>query len=42
LLSNVLQANQTEVSVRQNNDMRPISAWGAIWAIPTLLAASTA
>jgi magnesium transporter len=38
LLSNVLQANQTEVSVRQNNDMRRISAWGAIWAIPTLLA----
>jgi len=38
LLSNVLQANQTEVSVRQNNDMRKISAWGAIWAIPTLLA----
>jgi CorA-like Mg2+ transporter protein len=22
--------------VRQNNDMRRISAWGAIWAIPTL------
>jgi magnesium transporter len=38
LLSGVLQANQTEVSVRQNNDMRKISAWGAIWAIPTLLA----
>jgi magnesium transporter len=38
LLSGVLQANQTEVSVRQNNDLRKISAWGAIWAIPTLLA----
>jgi magnesium transporter len=38
LLSNVLQANQTEVSVRQNDDMRRISAWVAIWAVPTLLA----
>ncbi|HEX2450850.1 MAG TPA: CorA family divalent cation transporter, partial [Gemmatimonadales bacterium] len=24
--------------VRQNNDMRRISAWAAIWAVPTLLA----
>jgi magnesium transporter len=38
LLSNVLQANLTEVSVRQNDDMRRISAWVAIWAVPTLLA----
>jgi len=38
LLSNVLQANLTEVSVRQNDDMRKISAWVAIWAVPTLLA----
>jgi magnesium transporter len=38
LLSNVLQANLTEVSVRQNDDMRKISAWVAIWAIPTLIA----
>jgi magnesium transporter len=38
LLANVLQANLTEVSVRQNDDMRRISAWVAIWAIPTLLA----
>jgi magnesium transporter len=38
LLSNVLQANLTEVSVRQNDDMRQISAWVAIWAIPTLIA----
>jgi magnesium transporter len=37
-LSNVLQANLTEVSVRQNDDMRRISAWVAIWAVPTLLA----
>jgi magnesium transporter len=38
LLSNVLQANLTEVSVQQNDDMRRISAWVAIWAIPTLIA----
>ena len=38
LLSNVLQAYLTEVSVRQNDEMRQISAWVAIWAVPTLLA----
>jgi len=38
LLANVLQANLTEVSVRQNDDMRRISAWVAIWAVPTLIA----
>jgi magnesium transporter len=38
LLSNVLQAYLTELSVRQNDDMRRISAWVAIWAVPTLLA----
>lgn len=38
LLSNMLQAYLTEVSVRQNDDMRRISAWVAIWAVPTLLA----
>jgi magnesium transporter len=27
-----------EVSVRQGDDMRRISAWAAIWAVPTLLA----
>jgi magnesium transporter len=37
-LGNLLQASLTEVSVRQNDDMRWISAWVAIWAIPTLLA----
>jgi magnesium transporter len=26
------------VSVRQNDDMRRISAWVSIWAVPTLLA----
>ena len=38
LLSNMLQAYLTEVSARQNDDMRRISAWVAIWAVPTLLA----
>jgi magnesium transporter len=38
LLSTMLQAHLTEVSVRQNDDMRRISAWVAIWAVPTLLA----
>jgi magnesium transporter len=38
LLSSMLQAYLTEVSVRQNDDMRRISAWVAIWAVPTLLA----
>jgi magnesium transporter len=38
LLANMLQAYLTEVSVRQNDDMRRISAWVAIWAVPTLLA----
>jgi magnesium transporter len=38
LLANALQAHLAEVSVRQNNDMRRISAWAAIWAVPTLLA----
>jgi magnesium transporter len=38
LLSNILQAHLTEVSVRQNDDTRRISAWVAIWAVPTLLA----
>jgi magnesium transporter len=38
LLSSVLQANLTQVTVRQNADMRKISAWVAIAAVPTLLA----
>ena len=38
LLTNVLQANLTQVSVRQNDDMRRISAWAAIIAVPTLVA----
>jgi magnesium transporter len=38
LLSSVLEANLTRVSVRQNDDMRKISAWVAIAAVPTALA----
>jgi magnesium transporter len=38
LLTSVLTANLTQVSVRQNEDMRRISAWVAIVAVPTLFA----
>ena len=38
LLSNLLQANLTQVAVRQNEDMRKISAWVAIVAVPTMIA----
>ena len=38
LLTSVLAANLTQVSVRQNDDMRKISAWVAIAAVPTMIA----
>jgi magnesium transporter len=38
LLGNALQANLTQVSVQQNEDMRKISAWVAIAAVPTMVA----
>jgi magnesium transporter len=38
LLGSALQANLTQVTVRQNNDMRRISAWVAILAVPTMIA----
>ena len=38
LLNGALEANLTQVSVRQNEDMRKISAWVAIAAVPTLIA----
>jgi len=38
LLAGILQANLTQVSVRQNEDMRRISAWVAIIAVPTMIA----
>jgi magnesium transporter len=38
LLTSILQANLAQVGVRQNEDMRKISAWVAIAAVPTLIA----
>jgi magnesium transporter len=37
LLNGVLQANLSQVTVRANNDMRRISAWVAIAAVPTMV-----
>jgi magnesium transporter len=38
LLSSALSANLTEISVRQSEDMRKITAWVAIAAVPTATA----
>ena len=38
LLTSILQANMTQVGVRQNEDMRKISAYVAMAAVPTLIA----
>ena len=38
LLTSILEANLTQVSVRQNEEMRKISAWAAILVIPTIVA----
>lgn len=38
LLTSVLNANLAQVTVRQNEDMRRISAWVAILAVPTVIA----
>lgn len=38
LLSAALEANLAQISVRQNDDMRTISAWAAVIAVPTMLA----
>ncbi|WNI14443.1 magnesium/cobalt transporter CorA [Actinacidiphila sp. ITFR-21] len=38
LLSDILAAHLTQVGVRQNDDMRKISAWAAMIAVPTLIA----
>jgi magnesium transporter len=38
LLASTLQANLSQVSVRQNDDVRKISAWVAIAAVPTAIA----
>ena len=39
LLSDVLDANLAQVTVRQNDDMRTISAWLAIGGFPTVVGA---
>jgi magnesium transporter len=39
LLNGILEANLAQVSVRQNEDMRKITAWVAIGAIPTVMGA---
>ena len=38
LLDSALEANLTQVSMRQNEDMRKISAWVAIAVVPTMIA----
>ena len=38
ILNSILDANLTQVGVRQNEDMRRISAWVAVAAVPTLIA----
>ncbi|MEO3924424.1 magnesium and cobalt transport protein CorA [Micromonosporaceae bacterium B7E4] len=38
LLNSVLQARLAQVSVDQNNDMRKIAAWAAIFAVQTFIA----
>jgi magnesium transporter len=38
LLDSVLNANVAQVAMRQNEDMRKISAWVAIIAMPTMIA----
>jgi magnesium transporter len=38
VLSDVLDANLAQVTIRQNDDMRTISAWAAVLLVPTLMA----
>ena len=38
LLSDILGAHLAQMGVRQNDDMRKISAWAAMAAVPTLVA----
>jgi magnesium transporter len=38
LVSDILAAHLTQVGVRQNDDMRKISAWAAMAAVPTMIA----
>jgi len=38
LLTSVLEANLAQIAVRQNEDMRKISAWVAVAVVPALIA----
>jgi magnesium transporter len=38
LLTSILQADLAQIGIQQNNDMRKISAWVAIAAVPTMIA----
>jgi magnesium transporter len=38
LLTSILEANLAQLAVRQNEDMRKISAWVAVAVVPTLIA----
>jgi magnesium transporter len=38
VLTSILEANLTQTSIRQNEDMRRISAWVAIAVVPTMIA----
>ncbi|OIJ63087.1 magnesium and cobalt transport protein CorA [Streptomyces mangrovisoli] len=38
LLNSILQANLAQASVAQNEDMRKITSWAAIFAVPTMVA----
>ena len=38
LLTSALEANLAQISIRQNEDMRSISGWAAVIAVPTLFA----
>ncbi|MER7400739.1 magnesium/cobalt transporter CorA [Streptomyces sp. NPDC000151] len=38
LLSDILSAHLAQMGVRQNDDMRKISAWAALAAVPTMIA----
>jgi magnesium transporter len=38
LISDILSAHLAQMGVRQNDDMRKISAWAAMAAVPTMVA----
>ncbi|MEV6109810.1 magnesium and cobalt transport protein CorA [Streptomyces sp. NPDC051940] len=38
LLNSILQANLAQATVAQNEDMRKITSWAAIFAVPTMIA----